>query len=85
MAHEHLKPCEHTVKYCATCDVAYCEACNKEWKSSTRAIDQYWREYMNPRNEIKLTDAVGATIPSSFSAADIPLTKQATTGHAEHY
>jgi len=30
--HEH-HDCEHQVKYCKVCDVAYCTKCGKEWKS----------------------------------------------------
>jgi len=29
--HQHFHMCEHNVKYCAVCDVAYCTMCGKEW------------------------------------------------------
>ena len=32
--HNHIK-CEHDVKYCEVCDVAYCEKCGKQWHSYT--------------------------------------------------
>ena len=31
--HNHCH-CEHNLKYCAKCDVVYCEKCSKEWSSS---------------------------------------------------
>mgnify|MGYP001568647673 CR=1 FL=1 len=66
MPHEHLKTCEHTVKYCAVCDVAYCETCNKEWTSRTNKypphdLQQYWREYMNPQTPQPKVIYTGAT------------------------
>ena len=28
--HEHVE-CEHELKYCRKCDIAYCEKCGKQW------------------------------------------------------
>jgi hypothetical protein len=32
--HDH-HCCEHEVKYCKVCDVAYCVKCGKEWKEQS--------------------------------------------------
>ena len=35
--HEHTE-CEHKLKYCRKCDVAYCEKCGKQWDSYTMTV-----------------------------------------------
>jgi hypothetical protein len=40
--HEH-KTCDHVLKYCEKCDVAYCTKCGEEWKKQS-PIDLY-RQY----------------------------------------
>ena len=39
--HEHPKPepCAHELKYCAHCDVVFCEKCKREWKQEQ--FDKY--------------------------------------------
>lgn len=38
--HEH-NDCEHELKYCKKCDVAYCEKCGKEWRNYNYTISTY--------------------------------------------
>lgn len=38
--HQHFQLCEHDVKYCAVCDVAYCTMCGEEWRRY-----QYWQQW----------------------------------------
>jgi hypothetical protein len=50
--HDHVEPapCEHVLKHCAKCDVAYCEKCNKEWPAEKVEPDlQKMREWMEKR------------------------------------
>ena len=42
--HEHLE-CEHEVKYCKKCDVAYCVKCGREWTGSKEYYPYYWPIY----------------------------------------
>lgn len=48
MKHNHHDHCEHVVKYCAKCDVAYCEKCNKEWRPNTYQISWTTPTYTYP-------------------------------------
>lgn len=48
--HDHTE-CEHELKYCKLCDVAYCVKCNKEWK--------YYTQYFNQPFTVTYTDGNG--------------------------
>ncbi len=43
MKHDHHS-CEHVLKMCKECDVAYCSKCRKEWNSGCKLnhYPNYW-------------------------------------------
>lgn len=44
-AHSH-QTCDHKMKHCAHCDVAYCEKCGKEWGNKTYGtLQPNWPPY----------------------------------------
>ena len=46
--HKH-HDCDHEVKYCARCDVAYCTKCAKEWSAKSVWVNPYtWKPYTTP-------------------------------------
>lgn len=49
--HKH-KVCEHEIKYCNICDVAYCEKCGKQWYSNT-----YYISYTPPTTYVGTSEA----------------------------
>lgn len=81
--HEH-KSCDHDVKYCAHCDVAYCEKCNTEWKKPVdfmQALNN--RIGKLPLNEPKWHAPV--TVPQSqFGGANPPFTEMARLAQCTH-
>ena len=49
--HEHAYiGCEHALKHCKHCDVAYCEKCKREWKqpADNRASDYFKKIQAQP-------------------------------------
>ena len=50
MSHCDHGTCEHTLKHCGHCDVAYCTACKREWGHHTYRWPYYpyWTTYTSP-------------------------------------
>ena len=58
----HSHCCEHEVKYCKVCDVAYCVKCGKEWKYQHIWYYPYYTWTSNPTITVSTSDS---TIDSS--------------------
>ena len=50
--HEH---CEHDLKHCGKCDVAYCATCSKEWGSAYTPIASTITDMGNTSNPLYVT------------------------------
>ncbi len=51
--HKH-KVCEHEIKYCNVCDIAYCEKCGKQWYAYTITYTPY-TTYVGTENPPTIT------------------------------
>lgn len=57
--HDH-NDCEHEMKYCKVCDVAYCKKCKREW-GKTVYVPYYYNTWVYPNTTTPYTITVGST------------------------
>jgi len=62
--HKH-KICEHEIKYCNICDVAYCEKCGKQWYANN-----YWISY-TPSTYVGVTNPPTITYSTHTHGKDL--------------
>ena len=88
MSHDHHNHCDHQLKYCDKCDVAYCATCNLEWKQSSVSLQDYWRFYDHAFPFVRPNYGTRtAEIPLARADAQehtLTMQIQVATSHAEH-
>lgn len=66
--HDHSKCCDHDLKYCPVCDVAYCTKCGREWYgykvtySSTNAPEWVFPETTSGSSGVTISSVFGPIV-----------------------